>query len=144
MASSSNLKLGFLTVTCIAAVAVILWQQKEIKRLTAECSALRAEINEASARNVERDNLAEQAKATNNSAASQLELMRLRGQSARLRQVEQANEKLKLEAERFAAQMAQTRTPVQPPDQKPVPPGNFPFPQATEIGVVELSENTPV
>ena len=87
---SSKLKTAAVAAVILALATFILWQQQRAKQLTQEATALRGQVDGAAARREENQRLAEELRAARDrSQADRNELMRLRGQVGKLRQVEQ-------------------------------------------------------
>ncbi len=138
---------GSLVILC-ALAAVIVSQQKSITRLEAEARALRDQITQAEAVRAEDERLAtENKKAGEISQADKTELMRLRAQLARLRQLERENAQAKPArprpqtepaAESPAPQVDQSQLAAQPADAASTPPASV------NLGVVELTESVPM
>jgi hypothetical protein len=93
---STKLKAGALVVVLLGIAALFLWQQQQIKRLTGDNADLRTQLNQMASLRDSNGHLAEQLKAVvENSRVDRSELVRLRGQKVRLRQLEQENTELK-------------------------------------------------
>ena len=85
-----RLKTVATTAALLAFAAGVVWQQLRIKRLMAEAAVLQEQGVQASAVREESERLTGQLKAAlGREEAERSELLRLRGQSARLRQAEQ-------------------------------------------------------
>lgn len=98
-----KLKALAITVAFLALAAVVAWQQVRILRLTADAAVIHEQVRQASAAREENQRLAEQLRtAFDRAEAERKELLRLRGQSARLRQSEQENARLVAERDRLA------------------------------------------
>lgn len=90
MMNTTRLKAIPVAVVLLVLVAIIVWQQRHSRRLTAEVEALRKQIEQVATLQVENQRLSEQLRsASERSRADAGELARLRGDSARARQVEQ-------------------------------------------------------
>ena len=88
----AKLKTGATIIILVGAAAVVFLQQQQIKRLTAESAALHDQLGQVASLQEENQRLSEQLKVSVEGApGDQRELMRLRGQSSRLRQLEQEN-----------------------------------------------------
>jgi hypothetical protein len=97
---STRLKAGALVVVLLGLAALFLLQQ-QITRLTGENADLRAQLSQMTSLRASNGHLAEQSKtAVEASQADRRELMRLRGQVVRLRQLEQENTELKAQRQR--------------------------------------------
>ncbi len=106
----TKLKTGALAVILIGAVAFTFRQHQQIKRLMAERAVLHDQVGQAASQQDEIQRLAAQIKATiEGSEADRGELMRLRAQASRLRQVELENAQLKIERQRLASQVSQAK-----------------------------------
>ena len=93
---STKLKAGALVVVLLGIAALFLWQQQQIKRLTDENADLRTQLNQMASLRDSNGHFAEQLKAAvETSQVDRSELVRLRGQGVRLRQLEQENTELK-------------------------------------------------
>ena len=91
-----NLKVGAFTVAVIGVAAIMIGQQQQIKRLRLECADLHGQLGQAEALRNENQQWAVRFKASvDASQADRSELMRLRAQSSRLRQLEQENSQFK-------------------------------------------------
>src|SRR6266545_3581348 len=98
-----RLKTVTTTVALLAFAAGVVWQQLRIKRLMAEAAVLQEQGVQASAVREENERLAGRLKAAvGREEAERSELLRLRGQSARLRQAELENARLIAERDRQA------------------------------------------
>jgi hypothetical protein len=146
--STKQLLGGSLVILC-ALVAVIISQQKSIARLETETRALRDQITQAEAVRAEDERLAtEKKKAGEISQADKTELMRLRAQLARLRQVERENAQSQPARPRPQTAPAPEIPAPQPAEQAPIAgqpadTGSTP-PASVNLGVVELTEATPM
>jgi len=108
--NTAKLKVAAVAVLLLAFVTIVLWQQWRTKRLLAEAEALREQIRQAGL--VEKENhrqLQHLQAAADRSQADLSELLRLRGQSARIRQTQEENTRLKAERDAQAAESAQLR-----------------------------------
>src|ERR1035441_1461646 len=93
---STKLKVGALVVVLLGIDALFLLQQQQIKRLTDENADLRTQLNQMASLRDSNGHLAEQLKAAvETSQVDRSELVRLRGEGVRLRQLEQENTELK-------------------------------------------------
>jgi hypothetical protein len=101
----TKLEIGALAAILVGVAAVMCWQQQQIKRLMVESAVLHDQLAQAASLRDENQRLAAQLKVSvDGSPVDQRELMRLRAQSPRLRQLEQENAQLK--ADRQAQQAA--------------------------------------
>ncbi len=145
-----KLSAGALALALIGAVAFNFWQHQQIKRLIAEQAVLRDQIGQAASLRDEVQRLTAQIKANaEGSEADRLELMRLRSQSTRLRQVEQENAQLKTELQRLASQLSQATQAdaLSQQQKKSLPPEAYSSslpPGVTDLGTVEFSNGTPM
>lgn len=106
--ATTKLKVGAATFVLAAIAALIVWQQQQAKRLTAEVAALRGQLERAEALQEENQRLRDQGKtATDTSQATARELLRLRAQAGAMRQLEQDNARLKSERDLAVKQAAQ-------------------------------------
>src|SRR5437762_2887943 len=100
--NTTKLKITAAAVAFFALTAVVVWQQLRAKRPTADADALREQVEQAATLREENWHLAEQLRsASERSQADLSELLRLRGQSGRLRQTEQENVRLRAERDRL-------------------------------------------
>ncbi|HEU0011448.1 MAG TPA: hypothetical protein VFT34_16635 [Verrucomicrobiae bacterium] len=98
-----RLKTVATTAALLAFAAGVVWQQLRIKRLMAEAAVLHEQGVQASAVREKNERLAGQLKAAlGREEAERSELLRLRGQFARLRQAELENTRLIAERDRLA------------------------------------------
>jgi hypothetical protein len=146
----TKLKTGALVVVLLGIGALLLWQQQQIKRLVAENADLRNQLNQRASLRDSEGKLAEQLKAALETAQSDRnELMRLRGQGVRLRQLEQENTQLKAQGQQLVQQLherqsaAAAQRAVTPASEVKVttlaPPAN-----QTDLGLIELSDGVTV
>jgi uncharacterized protein YydD (DUF2326 family) len=108
-----TLRVGAAVAVLLGFAALLEVQHLKIKRLTLENADLRSQLTQLSSLQDSNEGLAEQLKAAN--AASQTnrnELLRLRGQGSRLRQLEQENAQLKSERQQLAFQTGQPQAAV--------------------------------
>jgi hypothetical protein len=93
---STRLKAGALVVVLLSMAALFLLQQQQMPRLGEENAGLRTQLNQMASLQDSNGHLAEQLKAAvETSQVDRSELVRLRGQMVRLRQLEQENTELK-------------------------------------------------
>lgn len=149
---NTKLKIGALVVVLLGIGALLLWQQQQIRRLVAESADLRNQLNQMSSLRDGNAQLAEQLKAAGEtSQANQNELMRLRGQGVRLRQLEQENTQLKAQREQLTQQLRGVQSAVASATQPPVSPASdgkvttsAPPVNETDLGLIELSDGIAV
>jgi hypothetical protein len=146
----TKLRAAALALPLIGAAAFMFWQHQRIERLMADRAALRDQVGQAASERDEIQRLAAQIKTSvQASEADRAELMRLRAQSSRLRQVEQENAQLKIEQQRLANQVSQAKQANGLSEQQlhklPTSETKIPSlpPGVTDLGVVELSNRTP-
>jgi len=147
----TRLKTAAWVVILIGAFAVAFWQHQQIKRLMAERAILRDQVGQAASQGNEIQRLAAQLKANVEGAeADRGELMRLRAQSSKLRQIQQENADLKIEHQRLASMVTQAKqtSALSSQAQKQLPTSDVETPFSatgvTDLGVVELSDRTPM
>ena len=146
-----KMRAAALALILIGAAALMFWQHQRIERLIAERAVLRDQVGQAASARDEIQRLAEQIKTSvQASEADRRELMRLRAQLSRLRQVEQENAQLKIEHQRLVSQVSQAKQadahseqqqhklPTSDPKTPSLPLG------VTDLGVVEFSNRTPM
>ena len=143
----AKLKAGALAAILVGVAAVMFWQQQQIKRLMVEGAALHDQLGQAASLRDENQHLAAQLNASvEDSQADRRELMRLRAQSSRLRQLEQENAQLRIERQRLATQAQQAAASSE--QQQRVPPSDVKASASPagvrDFGVVELSDRTPM
>ncbi|MCX6905326.1 MAG: hypothetical protein NTW03_17975 [Verrucomicrobia bacterium] len=103
-----KLKFVAVSVVMLAFVVVILWQQRHAERLAAD---FQQQAGQASTLQAENQRLAEQLRTVSErSQAESRELLRLRGQSGRMRQTEEENARLRNERDRLAKDRRVTAT----------------------------------
>ncbi|SPE59930.1 exported hypothetical protein [Verrucomicrobia bacterium] len=147
---STKLKVAALFVLLLAVAALLSLQQQQIRRLGAENADLRTQLGQMASLQDTNEHLAGELKAAvNSSQANQNELLRLRGQGSRLRQLEQENTQLKAQRQQLERQMQQAQLAVVSSEQPQVTPaadvkvtsGN-PNLNTTDLGMLELSDGT--
>jgi len=117
--NTAKLRVTGIAGALISLAAVVVWQQWRFNRLLADADVLRTEVEQAATVRDENQRLAQKLRlVSERSEASLSELARLRGQTVRMRQVEQENARLKAERERLARQPAAS-TPTVPDEQTP-------------------------
>jgi len=138
-AMSPKLKVGATVALLLGVGGLFQLQQLKIKHLMAENADLRSQLGQMASLQDTNDGLAEQLKAAiAASQTNQNELLRLRGQGLRLRQLEQENGQLKSERQQLALQMQQRQAAAVSSEQG----------QVTAVTVVDkataakLAENT--
>lgn len=152
---STKLKVGAVMVVLLGVAALLLIQQHEIRRLLAENAALQTQLDQLASLRDSHGQLAEQLKAAGETAqADRNELMRLRGQGVRLRQLEQENTQLKAQGQQLTQQMRARQSvaaAAAPPTETPptavqvttkttaAPPAN-----QTDLGLIEFSDGLAV
>jgi hypothetical protein len=149
---STKLKTLALVIVLLGMAGLLLWQQQQIKRLVAEIADLRNQVDQIVSLRESNTQLVEQVKtATESSQANLNELMRLRGQAVRLRQVEQENTQLQAQSQQLAQQLREVKlaaASVAPPavtlasDVKvrtSAPPAN-----ETDLGSIEFADGIAV
>jgi hypothetical protein len=108
----------------VVAVALILWQQQQIKSLSAQNAALHEEAREgAILREKDEQSLAGLKSEAERWENERRELLRLRAQESKLRQTEQENTRLKAERDRLAREpvpgtAGEGKEPEKTPEQK--------------------------
>ncbi|MCC6822282.1 MAG: hypothetical protein IT579_16245 [Verrucomicrobia subdivision 3 bacterium] len=108
---NTKLKTGAWVIVALGIGALLLLQQLQIKRLVAECAALRTQLNETASLQESNAQLAAQLKAIEEtSQADRTELMRLRGQGVRLRQLEQENTQLKAQGKQLTQRLREVQS----------------------------------
>jgi hypothetical protein len=126
--------------------ALFLLQQQQIRRLMAKNADLRAQLSQMAALQDSNGHLAEQLKAAvETSQGSQTELRRLRGQGARLRQLEQENTQLKAQRQQLDQRVRDAQLAVAPAEQPPTAvevkvASGIPNVNTTDLGALELSD----
>jgi hypothetical protein len=143
------LKAGAVAVALLIPALLFIRQQRQIEQLREEAAGLRRQLDQAASFDDENQRLAGLLKeAADGSQAERNELMRLRAQASRLRQVEEENARLKHERELLASRAAQTSTEAAPPGTAtptpaPDPKALAPFSKVADLGVVELTDRVP-
>jgi hypothetical protein len=142
---NGKLKLGALVVVVALLAVAALWQlqQAEIKRLAAENAGLRTQLNQIASLKDSNGQLAEKLKAAvETSQANHMELMRLRGQDLKLRQLEQENNQLKAQRQKQNAQMREALSAATPSPERPqaTPVTIIPDLNTIDLGVLELAD----
>jgi hypothetical protein len=145
---STKLKVAALVVVLLGVAALLLLQQQQIKQLMDENADLRTQLNQMASLRDSNGHLAEQLKAAvETSQVDRSELVRLRGQGVRLRQLEQENTQLKAERQKLAQQMREGQLAVASSEPPQVIPASdvkvttvSPPEEATELGMLELPD----
>jgi hypothetical protein len=107
---STKLKVAALVVLLLGVAALLVLQQQQIRRLQAENADLLTQLGQMASLQDANGRLAEQLKAAvETSQTNQNELLRLRSQGLRLRQLEQENAQLKSQRQQLDRQMQQTQ-----------------------------------
>ncbi len=145
---STKLKTGALIVGVLGMAGLLLWQQQQIKRLVAESADLRNQLNQMTSLQESNTQLAEQLKAAGETSQANLnELMRLRGQGVRLRQLEQENSQLKAQGQQLAQKLREVQSAAASAAQPTVTPASDvkittlpPLANETDLGLVEFAD----
>jgi hypothetical protein len=117
--NTTKLKAIAVTFAFLALGAVILWQHLRARRLMADIEGLRQQVDETAVLREDNRRLTEQLRlASERSQADLTELARLRGQSVRMRQVEEENTRLKVERDRPTTKPT-SASPMVPDNQTP-------------------------
>ena len=147
-----KLKVGAWVFVLLGVATLLLLQQQQIRRLVAENADLRAQLSQIVSLQDTNGRLAEQLKAAAETAqVNQQELVRLRGQGVRLRQLEQENVQLKSQRQQLDRQMQQTQlaTASSKPGEvtavsEVIKVGSgISTANTTDLGMLELSDGTP-
>jgi hypothetical protein len=150
---SPKLKLGATVAILLGFAGLFEVQQLKIKHLMAENADLRSQLAQMSSLQDSNEGLAQQLKAAiAASQTNQNELLRLRGQGLRLRQLEHENAQLKSERQQLALQMPQSQGAVASPEQGQVTAvsevakatADTPHPDTTDLGSLELQSGIAV
>ena len=150
---SSKLIVGVLVLVLLGVTTLLLVQQQQIRRLVAENADLRTQLSQIVLLQDTNGRLAEQLKAAaETSQVNQKELLRLRGQAVRLRQLEQENAQLKAQRHQLDQQMQQPQAAVVSSEQKPTAVSEVlkatadspPHRDATDLGMLELQSGIAV
>jgi len=146
--TNGKLKFGVLVVALLGIAALLVLQQLEIKRLAAENADLRTQLSQIASLKDSNEQLAEHLKAAvETSQANQNELMRLRGQGSRLRQLEEENMQLKAQRQQLDRQISEAQLAAASSQQAqatPVavinPATIIPDLNTTDLGTLELTD----
>ncbi len=115
---SPKLKVGAAVAMLLGFAGLLEVQQVKIKHLMAQNADLRSQLAQMSPLQDGNEALAQQLEAAiAASQTNQNELLRLRGQGSRLRQLEQENAQLKSERQQLAHQIRQFQAAVASPEQ---------------------------
>ncbi len=153
MKMSTKPKVVALVVVMLGIAALLLVKQQQIKRLEAENADLRTQLSQVAALQDTNGYLAERLKgAAEASQASQNELLRLRGQVVRLRQLEQENAQLKSQRQQLDRQMQQSQAADASSEQRPTAVSEVvkatadspPHRDTTDLGSLELESGIAV
>jgi hypothetical protein len=100
--NTKKLSAGLVTAAFLALIAIVVFQQLRITRLQSAIAALREEAGALSSLREENQRLAEQIRTASSKSQNDIgELLRLRAQSTRLRELEQKNTQLLAEQNRL-------------------------------------------
>src|SRR5436190_18471596 len=122
--NTAKLKVVTVSVALITLVAVIVWQQSRVNRLTAEAAALRERLQQATTLEQDNQRLAEQLRlASERSRVESSELLRLRAQATTARALEEENVRLKADREQVAKRTSPPPQPTENPFDKNHGPG---------------------
>jgi multidrug efflux pump subunit AcrA (membrane-fusion protein) len=150
---NSKLKIGAKVAALLGFAGLLGVQQLKIKHLMTENADLRSQLIQMSSLQDSNEDLAQQLKAAiAASQTNQNELLRLRGQGSRLRQLEQENAQLKSERQQLALQMRQSQAAVVSPEQRQVTvvsevakaTADTPQRDTTDLGSLELQSGIAV
>ncbi len=144
--NSRMLIIGALTLALIAAAGLLLLQQSKTRAMAAEIADLRSALDRmASLQDINRQLAGELKAATEASQADQSELMRRRGQSSRLRQLEQENAQLQAQRHDLNRRLSAAQAAAAPaPDQRQATRvATNPEADTTDLGMVELMDAVP-
>lgn len=148
-----RLKIGATVAILLGVVGLLQLQQLKIKRLMAENADQRSQLGQIKSLQDANGGLADQLKAAIiASQTNQNELLRLRGQGSRLRQLEQENAQLKSERERLAVRLREGQAPVDASEHGQVTAVSevvkkadaSPSPDTTDLGSLELQSGVAV
>lgn len=123
---TSKLRSAAVAVAFLALATLVWWQQVRAKRLMAEAATFRVQLEQAANLREENERLTRQLQtAAERSQADSSELVRLRGQVGRTRQIEQENAQLKLERDRLAKAAKASAPDIQEPAAEQTPEAKF-------------------
>ena len=150
---SPKLKVAATVALLLGFVGLLQLQEVKIKGLVAENADLRSQLARMGSLQASSEGLAQQLNAAiASSQTNQNELLRLRGQGSRLRQLEQENAQLKSERGQFALQMREARAGVVSSEQRPTAVSEVvkatadspPHRDTTDLGSLELQSGIAV
>jgi hypothetical protein len=111
-----------MAVAILVFAALFFWQQLRTKRLMEETASLRNQLEQAATLREDNDRLTRQLRTAEERSQTDLsELVRLRGQAGRSRQIEQENAQLKLERDRLFERAQSTAPNTQDPADQQTP-----------------------
>jgi hypothetical protein len=149
---SPKLKVGAAVAVALGFVVVVQLQQRKVNHLIAENADLRNQLAQMSSLQDTNESLAQQLKdALAASQTNQNDLVRLRGQGSRIRQLEQENAQLKSERQQLALQLRQSHA-LASAEQQPTAVGSevakanggSPQRDTTDLGSLELQSGVAV
>lgn len=143
---TGRFKAAALIISLSALGALILLQRLELKRTGTETSDLRRQLGEMAAAQERQEQLIRQLKAaTAAPRTDQDELLRLRGQSSLMRQLEQENSNLKAQFRTLdeVVREAQREMPAPPRPAGAIPGGIPSDVHTTDLGMIEIVDRTP-
>jgi|ERR1041384_8155323 hypothetical protein len=150
---SPKLKVAATVALLLGFVGFLQLQELKIKGLVAENADLRSQLARMGSLQASNEGLAQQLNAAiAASQTNQNELLRLRGQGSRLRQLEQENAQLKSERGQLALQMREARAGVVSSEQRPTAVSEVvkataespPHRDTTDLGSLELQSGIAV
>ena len=150
---SPKLKVGATVAVLVGFAGLLEVQQVKIKHLVAENADLRSQLAQTASLQDSNEGLAQQLKAAiAASQTNQNELLRLRGQGSRLRQLEQEYAQLKSERQQLALQIRQSQAAIASPEQGRVTAvsevakasADSPHRDMTDLGSLELQSGIEV
>ena len=148
---STKLKSGALVGALVVIGFLILFQQRQVQRLSAENAGLRNQLSQMASLQDNNEQLAEELKATTESSqAHEDELLRLRGQGPRQRQLEQDNAPLNAQLQHLEQQIREAHSANTSGEQPPgiaatlVVSTNAPNLDTADLGLLELEDGIPV
>jgi len=149
----TKLKVAVLFALLLGVAALWALQQQQIRRLAAENADLRSQLAELASLRDGGESLTRQLKAAlAASQTNQAELLRLRGQGVRLRQLEQENAQMKAQRQQLAQQMQQLQGTGVASEQRPTAVSEVakgtadspPHRDTTDLGSLELQSGVAV
>jgi predicted RNase H-like nuclease (RuvC/YqgF family) len=150
---STKLKVGATVAVLLGFAGLFQLQQLKINHLTAEIADLRSQLGQMEALQDTNESLAQQLKSVvESSRTNQNELLRLRGQGVRFRQLEQENAQLKAERQQLALRMQQPQAAAVSPEEGQVTAVTevvkkadaSPTLDTTDLGPLELQNGTAI